>query len=284
MALFDLYQLAVLYNLRRSDAEFLPNHSHRPPMSSATPSCSSPTKSRNCSSLPLPIPPTLPKTPKKRDPTTVTGLTPNARGSCVKQRQDGDTDRVDKYAREDYDGYVREDLSCRVFVDYGVFMEYVLHVPKDWRIKWKPALDAVKADANFKEYHQEYCGLCSQSGTLESAFYPPLADTANAVLDVVSRSNFDDIPSEKRQYYHVNDPNRIKGGVMNKNGLSPDLVLLHQNRPRPQQKESVHWANPLHALEVKPNDNVICDGKYMPRLVVDGKCTVDLFRVWLRLT
>ena len=36
MALLDLYQLAVLYNLRRSDAEFLPNRSNQPPMSNTT--------------------------------------------------------------------------------------------------------------------------------------------------------------------------------------------------------------------------------------------------------
>ena len=279
MALFDLYQLAVLYNLRRSDAGFLPTDFHPPPMSSTTPSCSSPTKSRGYSSLPLPTPPLLPKTPKRPGTITVPGLTPLARGSAVRQRQDGDTDRVNKYTREDYEEYFREDLSCRVFVDYEVFMKYVLHVPEDWRTKWGPALDAVKADASFKKSHKDYCGLCSDNGAVEGKFYRPLVDTANAVLDVVSRSNFDDIPPGKHQYYRVNDPNHISGGVMNKSGLSPDLVLLDKGLP--DSDESLHWANPLHVLEVKQQNNSICDGKSMPRLVVNGECPVDSFHVWL---
>ena len=280
MALFDLYQLAVLYNLRRSDAGFLHIDSHPPPMSSTTPSCSSPTKSRGCSSLPLPAPPLLPKTPKRPGTITVAGLTPVARGSSVRQKQDGNTDRVDGYNCEEYEEYVREDLSCRVFVDYEVFMKYVLHAPEDWKTKWGPALDAVKANWKFNKYHKEYCGLCDRNGTPEASLYKPLAEMANAVLDVLSRSRFDGIPSEKRQHYHVNEPNRVKGGVMNKHGLSPDLVLLDKNRPIPKKCESVHWANPLHVLEVKPQDNAICDGKHMPRLVVNGMCAAGSFRVW----
>ena len=271
MALLDLYQLAVLYNLRRSDAEFIPNRSHQPPMSKTTQSCPSPTKSSGCSSLPPPTPPLLPKTPKRPGTVTVPGLTPLSRGSSVRQRQDGDTDRVDKLGRKDYEEYVREDLRCRVFVDYEVFIKYVLHVPADWKTKWGPALDAVKADAKFKEHHENYCGLCDGQGAREENFYPPLVDTANAVLDVISRSNFDDIPSEQRQYYRVNHLNHIMGGVMNKKNLSPDLVLLDKNFPN--TNKSLHWANPLHVLEVKPHDNAICDGKNMPRLVVDGKCS-----------
>ena len=270
MALFDLYQLAVIYNLRRSDAEFLPNHFHHSPMSSSTPSHSSPTKPRGWSSLPLPTLPLLPKTPKKGDPTTGPVLTPNSHGTAVRQKQDGNSDRIDKYDREDYEEYVREDLGSRVFVDYEVFMKYVLHVPEDWETKWKPALDAVKADANFQKFHKDYCGLCDGKKTPEKDFYPPLVQTANAVLDVVSRSNFEGITSGKQQYYRVNDPRRISGGVMNKHGLSPDLVLLDKGFP--DTSTSLHWANPLHVLEVKPHDNAICDGENMPRLVVNGKC------------
>jgi len=280
MALFDLYQLAVLYNLRRFDAGFSPNHSHPSPMSGTTPSHPSPTKTRDHSSLPSPAPPILPKTPKRPGTTTLPGLTPISRGSSVKQKQDGDTNLAIKRDREDYEEYIREDLSCRVFVDYEIFMRYVLHVPKDWKIEWKRALDAVKADAKFKEYHEEYCRLCNINGAVkETIFYPPLKDTANAVLDVLSGSEFDGIPSEKHQYYHVNEPNHVKGGVMNKRGLSPDLVILDKGRPDPGKTGSIHWANPLHVLEVKPDDNAICDGTCIPRLVVDGKCAADPFRV-----
>ena len=277
MALFDLHQLAVLYNLRRSDAGILPIHSHHPPMSPTTPH-PSPNKANF---LPLPTPALPPKTPQqKRVSTTILGSTPLSCGSSIKQNQDGDTDKVDKYDRGDYDKYIREDLSRRVFVDYEVFMEYVLHVPVDWNTKWRPAIDAVIADANFKDYHEEYCGLCGKCETAEKRFYPPLVDIANAVLGVLFGSQFDGIPSEDLQYYHINDPYRVKGGVMNKNGLSPDLVLLHSGRPDPNVKNrSIHWANPLHVLEVKPYDNAICDGEHIPRLVVNGEYTLGSFHV-----
>ena len=280
MALFDLYQLAVLYNLRRFDAGFSPNHSHPSPMSGTTPSHPSPTKTRDHSSLPPPAPPILPRTPKRPGTITLPVLTPISRGSSVKQKQDGDTDLVIKHNRDEYEAYIREDLSCRVFVDYEVFMRYVLHVPKDWKIEWKPALDKIKADANFKKHHEDYRRLCNINGAVgEKRFYKPLMDTANAVLDVLSRSEFDGIPTGKRQYYHINDPNHIKGGVMNKRGLSPDLVVLKKGRPGPGKMESIHWANPLHVLEVKPDDNAICDGTCIPRLVVDGECAAGPFRV-----
>ena len=277
-AFADFYHLVILYNLRRYDAEFLPNRSHPLPMSTAAPSRSSPTKPRVHWSLPSTL--SAPKTPRRScGPTTIVGLAPQSRGSSVRQRQEGDTDRVDKYDRGDYEDYIREDLSCRVFVDFEVFMKSVLHVPDDWKTRWGPAIDAVKADAKFTEHYKEYCGLCEEGGTLEKDFYPPLMETANAVLEVLSQSNFNDIPSKKRQYYHVNDPNHIKGGVMSKSGLSPDPILLHKNHPHPNSKRSLHWANPLHVLEVKPYNNALCDGNTIPRLVIDGKRTTDPFRV-----
>ena len=271
MALVDFYQLAVLYKLHRADADFHSIHSHPLPMSTAT----SPTKPRVHSSLPPSLP--VPKTPQhRRDPTTVIGLTPLSRGSSVRQRQEGDTDRVDGYDCHDYEDYIREDLSCRVFVDFGVFMKYVLHVPDDWQTRWKPAIDAVKANKRFDKYHKTYCKLCERNGTLEKDFYQPLMETANAILSVVtSKTSFNGIPSKKRQYYHINNPNHVKGGVMNKKGLSPDLVLLHKDRPLPGADTSLHWANPLHVLEVKPYDSAICDGRNMPRLVVDGERVMD---------
>jgi len=172
-----------------------------------------------------------------------------------------DCEGYDEYDREEeegdceeYEEHVREDLRHRVFVDYDVFMKYVLHVPEDWETKWRPALDVVKADANFKKYYENYCGLCGGNGALEQKnFYAPLMEMANAVLDVVSRSDFDNIPN------------------------------IGENRPRlgPDANKSLHRANPLHALKVKPYDNLICDGKNMPRLVVNGKCPSGSFRVGL---
>jgi len=277
MALFDLYQLAALYNLRHSDAGFLPNRSDHPPMPPTTPQRPSTTKA---ASLPPPTLPLPPKTPRQsREPNTVLGLTPTSRGSAIQRRQDGDTDRVDKYDRADYDGYVREDLGCRVFVDYGVFMEHVLHVPTDWDTKWRRAIDKVILDEKFKKHHKDYCRLCAKGGTDEKAFYSPMVMMANAVLGVLSRSKFKGIPSGQHQYYHVNDPTRVRGGVMNKMGLCPDLVLLHNNRPRPSspKDKTIHWANPLHVLEVKPSGNAICEGKHMPRLVVNSMCSASSF-------
>jgi len=229
-------------------------------MSGTTLSYPSPTKSRACSSPPLHIPSSLPRSPKKHDPTTVTELTPLSRGSSVGERQDGDTDRINKRGREDYVEYVREDLRRQVFVDYEIFMQCVLHVPKDWETKWKPALDAVKADANFKKHHEEYCGSCNGNEVVgENKFYPSLVKTADAVLHVMSRSNFD--------------------GIFSK-GLSPDLAVFDGNHPHPDENESLHWANPPHLLEAKPHEDIICDGENMCRLIVKGKRSAGSFHAW----
>jgi len=282
MALVDFYQLAVLYNLRRRDAEFLSEHSY-PPMSTPVPP-HSPSPGAH-SSLPLPTP-SVPQTPRHRQVVaSAVGLTPLSLGSSIRQRQEGDIDRVDQYDRADYEAYIREDLNCRVFVDYEVFMKRVLHVPDDWKTRWGPAIEAVKADMEFDENHKNYCRLCEESGTLEKKFYPALTETANAVLGVVSQSNFKDIPSGRRQYYYVSDPEHLKGGVMSKKNLSPDVVLLHKNRvrPKPGVNKTLHWANPLHVLEVKPYDSALCDGESIPRLVVDGKHARWPFPVGLQL-
>jgi len=201
-------------------------------------------------------------------------LTPISRGSSIRTKQEGNTDRVDRYDRADYEDYIYEDLSCRVFVDYEVFMKHVLHVPDDWKIRWGLATEAFKPDQRrLRKYHKNYCGLCGESGTLEKDFYPVLMDTANAVLEVLSQRNFKGIPSEKRQYYYVSDPEYLRGGVMSKKNLAPDIVLLHKDRvpPRLGVSTMLHWANPLHILEVKPYDNVLCDGNNILRLVVGGK-------------
>ena len=60
--------------------------------------------------------------------------------------------------------------------------------------------------------------------------------------------------------------------------LSPDVFVLHKDcRPF---EGNLHWANPLHILELKPYDSAICDGLDVPRLVVKGKaacCALSLF-------
>ena len=274
MALVDFYQLALLHNLGLCDAGILSDPPHPLPM--PAPLRSSTNKPREDSSLP-PLGPQLPSTPRtKRILPSASSLTPPSRGTAARQGQEGGTNGFDACNRADYEEYIREDLNSRVFVDFEVFLKTVLHVPEDWKTKWKPAIDAVKVDARFKENHETYCELCEKGGTLEEDFYPSLMGMANAALSVLSRTPFEGIPAERRQYYHVNNPDVLKGGVMKKHGLSPDLILLHKDRPG-DEEQVPHWANPLHILEVKPFDNALCEGKYMPRLVVDGEHTIGIF-------
>ena len=204
--------------------------------------------------------------------------TPSSHGTAARKRQEGDTDRDEKYRRIDYDEYIREDLHSRVFVDFEAFIKSALHVPHDWRTLWGPAIKAVKEDKSFKEFHRKYCEQCDRPGPHEVDFYDPLVDTANSVLKVVYPSKFEGI-SGTPQYYRVNNPKRIWGGVMDKFKLSPDLVVVHKDL-RPPVGKSLHWANPLHVLEVKPYDGAICDGTKIPRLIVDGKPVTSPIRGW----
>jgi len=122
MALVDFYQLAVLFNLRRRDAQFLSEHSYPPMPASAPPNSNKIHSSLFHHNFVVPATP-----PRRRDPATVLGLTlgltPVSRGAAIRRGQEGDADRVDKYDRVDYEDYIREDLGCRVFVDYEVFMK-----------------------------------------------------------------------------------------------------------------------------------------------------------------
>ena len=270
MALVDFHQLTIPYNLRRYDAEFLSKHSY-PPMSTSVLSYSP--SPRVHSSLPLPAS-SVSQTPRhRRVAATAVGLTPLSLGSSICQRQEGDIYQVDQYDGTEYEEHIRGELSCRVFVDYEVFMKRVLHVPDDWKTRWGPAIEAIKADAEFNEQHKNYCRLCEGNDTLEERLYPALTETENAILGVVSRSNFKDIPSGRRQYYYVSDPEHLKGGMMNKNRVLPQCEV----------NKMPHWENPLHVLELKPYGNTLCDGKNIPRLVVDGKHAIWPFLIWLQL-
>ena len=190
------------------------------------------------------------------------------------QSQEGDADRADKHDYGYYEDHIRRDLDCRVFVDFEVFMKRVLHVPDDWRTRWGPAIDAVKADAKFNKQHERYCALCEEGGTLEKELSADLTETANAVLEVLSRSDFKGIPLEERQHYRVSDSTHLEGGVMEKENLSPDLILLNEDRsvPCPKKTKSARRVNPLHTLDVNPRGNALCDGRNIPRFAVDGKC------------
>ena len=280
MALVDFHQLAALHKLSRADPWFPSTHycplcmSETPPPRSLSPSVE-PDEVRT--SPPPSIKP-QPKTPERNRGAVrpVPGVTPTSRGTYIRQRQEGDTDQVEGYDRDDYEDYVREDLKSRVFVGFEVFMEYVLHVPKDWNIQWEPVIETVKADPTFCGNLEGYRECCNNRGSLEESFYEPLAGMANAVLDVLSLpecNGIDGVESGIPQTYHVHSPKKLQGGVFNKANPSPDLVVLHKkcNTTKP---DSLHWANALQILEVKPHGNAICDGEGMPRLVVDDKCVM----------
>ena len=145
-------------------------------------------------------------------------------------------------------------------------MKSVLHVPDNWKKGWRSGIEAVKQDQEFSRHHAEYCRLCDKHGSHEEVFYEPLMKIANRVFEVLAQSeliNNSGIP----QRYHVSNTKVLRGGVMSKAGLRPDLVVLHEGC----KSNAPHWANPLHILEVKPYDNAICTGEALARLVVDGK-------------
>ena len=274
MALVDFYQLAVLHKLGRADPGLPSIRSHPLHMSDASPppSPSPSVEPEEAHQSPPPSVQPPPTTPKRSAVRLVPEPTPLSRGSSIRQNQEGDTDRVEGYDRDDYEGYIDEDFKSRVFVDYGVFLEYVLHVPKDWKTQWKPVIATIVADPTFRQHYKEYIGHSNGSTTREELFYEPLAGMANAVLDFLSRPEcvgIDGVDSGMPQTYRVNNPKKLQGGIFNKANLSPDLVVLHEGcNP---ESGNLHWANALHVLEVKPYRHTICDGSGMPRLVIDGE-------------
>ena len=172
-----------------------------------------------------------------------------------------------------YDNCIREDLTGQVFVDFEVFIKHVLHVPNDWRTLWGLAINAVKADSAFNKHRKEYREHCDRIGSQKNTFHRPLMDTANAVLEVLSRSTFDNITPKVPHYYRVDGPTELLGGVTNNFSLSPDLVALHKDC-QPSKEEDVRRENLLHVLEVKPYGGGLCDGKKIPRLVFNGKYSI----------
>lgn len=273
MALVDFHQLVALYKLRREDAGFPSIHSQI--LMSATTPPRSPSPSVEPDDPHLALPPVQPelKTPERKAGASrpVPDITPLSIGAGMRQKHEGDTDRVEKFNCADYSDYIREDLGSRVFVDFEVFMKHVLHVPNDWKTRWGSVIEMVKADPDFHRHHKAYCDRCDDPGSHEKAFYRPLMDTANAVLRVLPQTLSNGTSPSIPQYYRVNDPKKLRGGIFNACGLSPDLVVLH-NDCQASEKEDLHWANPLHILEVKPHDNALCNGDKMPRLLVGGEC------------
>jgi hypothetical protein len=225
----------------------------------------------------------FPSTPKRNRNTALresSNTTPHSHGTATFKNQEGDTDRVEKYKCEDYEGYIREDLKSRVFVDFEVFMKTVLHVPADWKVEWGPVIEAVKSDEVFERHCRDYYKQCNDSDAKEKQFYEPLMNIANRILEVAFAPGKLNGESGNPQYYLINATSTLRGGVINKRNLSPDLVVLH-DECRKTDKQGYHWANALHVLEVKPFDSALCNGDNMPRLLVDGKSTPNFHCSWL---
>ena len=263
MALVDICKWLSPFNTRHPDPCFYPVPFPLPLSGLSTPGSRSPSVGPQGS---------RPKTPDYGPSNSYggPGSTPSARGSGVRKKVEGNSDRVDNYKCSDYDEYIHHDLRNRVFVDFEVFLKSVLHVPADWKTLWKSDIEAVRKDDRFGEHYNKYRQRCEMEKPGEQSFYKPLMDTANAVLTVISSTESNNV-SGNPQYYHVNDPNTLRGGVINKSGgLIPDLVVLHEDC-RPPDGKNLHWANVLHVLEVKPLSSAICDGDNVYKLMVDGK-------------
>jgi len=279
--LTNFYQLSVLYKLCRTDAGFASIRSHCLPPMSATTLPSSPPPSVEPDQVHLSLPPSIQpevKTPERER--SASRLAPNttslSHGSPISQRQESDTDWFEESVCEDYEDCVREDLRSRVFVDFEVFMNHVLHVPGDWKSQWGPAIEAVKADDEFKKHHKEYRKRCKSSFSRESSLYETLMNAVNAVFDVLSPSKSDGV-STIPQYHH---PGGLPSEVNNQLHHSSDLVIPHKD-PKPSAgEESLRLANPLHIFEAKPCSNALCDGANMPRLVVEGTRAMSSPRFW----
>ena len=281
MALIDFHQLVLLYRLTRCDPGILSSRSHPPPMPAATPSRSRPPSneldkagssiSSPTQSAPNTLGNDLHPTPFVRD------QTPLSDGTSIVHKLRPDPDRAQKYSSEKYGQYIVQDFERhRVFVDIDVFMENVLHVPGDWREEWGEAIAKIKRNRTFMTALTHYIDQCNTSGAPERDFYRPLVNTANAILDFSESSPYKCIKPQTPQCYIVNDPKKIRCGVIN--NLSPDIVAVHRDflphlddEQGLAKKPTMTWAHPLQVLEVKPWDNALVDGSCMPRLMVNGK-------------
>jgi hypothetical protein len=297
MALVDFFQLAALYNLSRSDAGFLPNPPHPPPMSGATTLARSPSPSVESGgahpSLPISAQPT-PKTPQRKRGATcsVPNITPLAAGTSSRQKLESDTDLVGKYDSADYEDFILQDFKRhRVFLDIEVFMKHVLHVPDDWKTRWGPMIEKIKTDIDFLAHHNLYCRECDTPGIAEQTLYKPLVAMGNAILSLASESSSEHTKPRTPQRYIRNDPKKVFCGLLDEAHLVPDIVAVHEDfhaRLRPNERNNgclkrsnLTWAQPLQVLEVKPFDSALVDGSCMPRLKVDGKPVIVFLREFI---
>ena len=164
----------------------------------------------------LSLPPTQPKFrtpwPKHTTPHPAPSITPISCGSAsMLPWWEENSDWIKKFKCKDYNTFICEDLSNQVLFNFKVFMKHVLHIPSDWRDRWKPVIQVVREDAGFKEHHKNYCLLCNKPGLMENELCPPLMRTVNAVLRVLSQSNINNTTSRIPQYCHHNNPKKLWG-------------------------------------------------------------------------
>ena len=279
MALIDFYQLAVLYNLARDDAGALSNRPHPPPMPATTPPSSrSPSvdPGETGSSPPPLTTQSRPKTPERKGGATrpVLNTTPISIGTAVIQKLKLDADESQQEGIGKFEDYIVEDLEGhRVFVDIEVFMNRVLHIPKNWREMWGPTIEQVKSTKKFSTAHNTYCSQCNTRGVSEKELYEPLVNMGNAIFDVSDSSESQGYvePSTPQRYVR-NETRKVFQGKMN--NLSPDVVAVHKSISG--EVPRMTWAHPLQVLEVKHCDNALVDGSYMPRLKVEGEPTTGV--------
>lgn len=240
MALADFYGLITLYKWRhphRPSSLMRPDYLFPPPNPSLRHRNPNVTSLILCPILHLPRP-------------WVIIYAPAAGKKCGSSR---------KFKCADYDAFIREDLNERVLVDFEVFMKNVLHVLDGWKSKWGLAIQVVREDPGFKTHHDKYCELCNEFDLQEESLYRPFMEAKNSALRVLSQSEIGGITPEIPQHCHANDPKKLRGGVINKSNLPPDFGILHKDR-EPPQACSLHWANPLRVLEIKPFGNAVSDG------------------------
>ena len=231
MALVDFYQLVLLYKLALGDVGILSDHPHPSDMPAPTlmgPPLASIANTR-LYSFPtylrpepgsLNRPPTIPTNPS----------TPQAKGTSAVPKQEPYTGLATKYDSDDYRRFIRQDFEHhRVFVGMEDFMTTVLHVPDDWRSQWGPAIREIKVNQTFIDHHGSYTKHCDTPGSKESAFYAPLVNMVNAILDVASKSSFKSVRPKTPQRYVRNDPAKVFCGILNEANLSPDIVAVHKD-------------------------------------------------------
>ena len=146
--------------------------------------------------------------------------------SSTPKVQEDDPDGVEEPNRKEYNT-VYQDLNSRVFVDFEVFLQSVLHVPRDWKTLWGPAIEAVKAGQEFSTRHGEYCRRCEDYGASRQSFSDPLTKTANKIVDVVSSSKFDGIsgiPLRWANNLHILEAKPYDKAICNGNHM-PRLIV-----------------------------------------------------------